>query len=493
MARTLRRRDFLKATAGGYALSLAGSGIAAAASARPSAPATGSGPGSKVRVGKAYLVRRGAGWPNPKWDHDADVRRIDARFARLQRRLPDVEFVDGGLVSDAGQVEALKTTFRDVDGIILIHLSLGTGRLLKDILALEIPTIFLTLPYSGHEWTTIAPLAEQGKRVELLATSDLGDVIAAVRPFRAIHHLKRARILYMRNGGPNAEYAQGLRDRFGVEIETIHLPELAEAYESVDDKLAEADAERWIRQARKVVEPTREDIVNSSRMYFAMKKLLEEHSAHLITINCLGLGLMRRGLAYPCLGFSRLNGEGLGGICERDLPSSMTHLIFLYLTGKPGFVTDPVIDTSNDTIIHAHCVSAIKMAGPEGKQCPYIIRNHLEDLRGASLQVKMRVGQKITMAKLVGTDTMLISTGKITGNPDVDRGCRTKVATKVANARKIAENWHYGLHRVMFYGDHVHEIVRLSRFLGFKVLHEGVDEITPPETQIERDTNVYAS
>jgi hypothetical protein len=37
------------------------------------------------------------------------------------------------------------------------------------------------------------------------------------------------------------------------------------------------------------------------------------------------------------------------------------------------------------------------------------------------------------------------------------------------------------------------DIARLSRFLGFKVIHEGVDEVSPPAKQIERDTNVYAS
>jgi len=147
--------------------------------------------------------------------------------------------------------------------------------------------------------------------------------------------------------------------------------------------------------------------------------------------------------------------------------------MFTYLVGKPGFISDPVIDTATNTVIHAHCVSATKMDGPDGPEAPYIIRSHMEDDKGAALQVKMRIGQVITAAKLINLDTMLISTGKIIDTPDVDRGCRTKITTEVADAQKIMENYTGGLHRVIFYGDHVREIKRLAHFMPFKVVEEG--------------------
>ncbi len=85
----------------------------------------------------------------------------------------------------------------------------------------------------------------------------------------------------------------------------------------------------------------------------------------------------------------------------------------------------------------------------------------------------MRIGQAITAAKLTNLDTMLISTGKIIDTPSVDRGCRTKITTEVADAQKIMENYTGGLHRVIFYGDHVREIKRLAHFMSFKVIEEG--------------------
>jgi L-fucose isomerase-like protein len=182
-------------------------------------------------------------------------------------------------------------------------------------------------------------------------------------------------------------------------------------------------------------------------------------------------------MGYPCLGFVRLNNLGLGGVCEADLKSSMTHLIFSYLVGKPGFVTDPVFDLSTSSIIHAHCVAATQMEGPDTAPAPYHIRSHLEDGLGASLQVRMPVGRKLTMARLIGTDKLLFATGEATDSPFVEYGCRTKLTMKVENIEHMLENWSCGLHRVVFYGDHTQDVRRFCRFARIRVLHEGVDDL----------------
>jgi hypothetical protein len=55
----------------------------------------------------------------------------------------------------------------------------------------------------------------------------------------------------------------------------------------------------------------------------------------------------------------------------------------------------------------------------------------------------------------------------------VDRGCRTKITTKVPNARKMLDNWSGGLHRVIFYGDWVEDVINLGKLLSYDVLFEG--------------------
>lgn len=91
--------------------------------------------------------------------------------------------------------------------------------------------------------------------------------------------------------------------------------------------------------------------------------------------------------------------------------------------------------------------------------------------------VKLPVGRKLSMARLLGTDKMLFSTGDAVDSPFVDRGCRTKLTMKVANIDKFLENWSSGLHRVVFYGDHTRDIRSYCRFARIQLLQEGVDDL----------------
>jgi L-fucose isomerase-like protein len=434
-------------------------------------------PKSKIRVAKVYLAIPRSGWPKPDLDLAADVRKYEEEFAKLQPQLADVEFVEGGLVTSAQQLAAVKERFREVSGILAIHLNCGVTPYVTSLLELNVPLVFFAMPYAGHEWHTIASLQRLGKKIEMFPTSNYADLVAAVRPFRAIQRLQEAKVLYIRDPGPDPKYVQAIREKFGTEIINVPSQELVAAYQAIPPADAEAHAETWIRGAERVIEPPREDIVKGARMDLALFKLVEAAGAAAITINCLGMGLIDRDMGYPCLGFCRLNDVGLGGVCEADLKSTMTHLLFLNLVGKPGFVTDPVIDLATNTIIHAHCVSATKMDGPEGPTAPYIIRNHLEDHRGCVLQVKMRVGEKITMSRLIGSDILLYSTGEIVSTPDVDRGCRTKIAAKVGQAQKFLDNWSCGLHRVVFYGDHTADLRRFCRLKDIRLVNEETDDV----------------
>ncbi len=448
-------------------------------------------PKSKVRVGKVYLGRSRAGWPLPQLDLEEEIRRFEANFAKLVAEFSDIEFVEGGLISDSQQLAEAQAKLADVTGILAIHLSLGTGPLVKGLLETGHPVMLFSMPYSGHEWHIIAALQREGKSIDVLPSSNYKDMAVAVRPFRAIHRLREAKILHISQREADPAYVQAVRDKFGIEISSLFLSDLQEAYDGASLDEAGADATLWIREARKIVEPTREEILKSSRMYIAMRNLLAEHRAVAITMNCLGMELIDRGMGYPCLGFVRLNNAGLGGVCEADLKSTVTHLIFSNLVGRPGFVTDPVFDFSNDTIIHAHCVAATQMEGPDKPPSQYLIRSHLEDYKGASLQVRLPVGKKITMARLIGTDLMLISTGDAVDSPFVERGCRTKLTTRVQNIERFLENWSCGLHRVVFYGDHIRDVQRFGRLAQVRLLREGIDDLRDVPG-LEWQTSVHA-
>lgn len=445
---------------------------------------------TKIRVGKVYLGRERPGWPMSKLDLSAEVKRYEKELAQLPG-LADIEFVDGGLVSTAEQAAAARDKFQDVSGILALHLSLGTGPMMQTLMDSRRPLMIYTQPYSGHEWHIVGSWQREGRLVDVLPSSRFDDIAEAVRPFRALQRLRETRVLHVSQGDADPKYVQAIKDKFGTEIISIRLPELEEAYKQADRAEAEADAKRWMREARKIVEPKKDDILKGSLMYITMRDLLAKYHAQAITMNCLGMALIDRNMGYPCLGFVRLNNQLLAGVCEADLKSTMTQLIFTYLVGRTGFVTDPMFDQSNSTIIHAHCVAATQMEGPDTKPSPYHIRTHLEDNRGVSLMVKMPIGRKISMARLIGTDAMLFSTGDAVDSPMVERGCRSKLTVRVENMDRFLHEWSSGLHRVIFYGDHTRDVGRFCRFTQTRLLREGIDDLSKDKT-LEWEAHVHA-
>jgi hypothetical protein len=150
----------------------------------------------------------------------------------------------------------------------------------------------------------------------------------------------------------------------------------------------------------------------------------------------------------------------------------MTQLLITGYSARPGFVSDPTFDTGRNEVIHAHCVAATRMRGIGGPASPYILRSHMEDNKGVSVQVEMPVRETITCAKFADPRTLLVSTGEVSANVDAPRGCRTKMVTRVADTRNLVEGWSAGLHRVIFYGDHVEAARRMGRMMGFRVVRE---------------------
>ena len=481
MKNHVNRREFLELTLAGGALCLAGSGrfsfAADAAGIKLISPGCRT---SKVKVARLYIggTTDYSLWPKPRLDFKDEIRSYESHFAKMQSELSDVDFAVDELVISQNKIAQMKDKLADVDGILVIHLNMGVGSILGDIVKCGKPTMIFAAPYSGHEWTEFGSLRKQ-PNVECLLTADYTQLARSIRPFRAIHHLKNAKICNLTTND-FTDYGVQMKDKFGTEIKMIPLDRMLKLYDSVPDADVKAEADRWIKGAEKVVEPPEEEIVKSCRLALAFEKLLIEENATVMTADCYGS--MYRPLcktyAFPCIGFTRLNDMGLGGICESDLRCAMTHIILQGLSGKPGFISDPTVDESTNSIILAHCLGSRKMDGPSGEMAPYKIRTIMERQEGAVAQVQMRKGQKVTQAILIGTDLMPYFTGEIADAPvgiEFDRGCRTKITVKVdGDTEKLWQNWSNGLHRVTCYGNVAKDLERFCKFTGVKLLNEAV-------------------
>ncbi|MFC1633873.1 twin-arginine translocation signal domain-containing protein [Planctomycetota bacterium] len=474
----ISRREFLGTAAGAGGMLLAG-GYAG----RPLMAAEDAGwpkqPPVKIHV---VYVGTGGAWPTPTFDAPAEVAKFKKYLAGVQARLGDVKFVGGELIPNTEQAVAkVGTGMAKADAAMLVHLSFGSSRPLLKLVDVGLPTAIFSQPFSGHDWMYIPQWQKAGKKVILLPSSDYSELERAAALLSVPVRLRQSRIVVVgrAKGTDPACSAEQIRQHLGPELVMMSREQIIAAHRAVDPRAAEAEAEQyWISQARTIVEPPKSAIVNSARLYLAIKDIMIRERAQAITSShCMGAP------AKGCLTFSKLNDLGLVGACEGDMDSTLTMLIFSYAFGIPGFITDPLFDTSKNAVIHAHCTSTTKLDGPDGQRAPFLIRTQCDSNAGVSLEVRMRMGQEITCAKLANLDTMLLSAGKIIELTDYfDRGCRTQITTEVSDARQMAQRWGSGvlgndmmtlLHRVVFYGNHLESVKDMAPLLGLKVIEEG--------------------
>ncbi len=471
----IRRRKFLQCAFASSLFGLAGG-------RGPEAPAQGGrkivSPGcrrSKVKVARVFLGIPRAHYPNPAIDPEAEVRDYRARFEQAKAEIADVDFTTDALVSSPAQIDALKDKLQSADGILVVHVTLGTMPLMRAILALGRPTIIFSPPYAGHEWYELSAIRRDalGSRMECILSSEPRDLIRAIRPFRALHHFREAKILNVASWEAG-DYGEEVKKKLGAEIRRVPRERVLELYESVPDSEAKAEAAAWIRGALEVVEPSEEEIFRSAKLALAFDRLLDAEDATVLTVDCYG-SMWRQLPAYPCIGFTRLNDMGLGGICQSDLPCALIHVLFQGLSGRPGFVSNPTFDFSRNAATLIHCLAARKMDGPDGPAAPYRLRSIMEREEGATPEIYMRIGERVTAAIFDGMRAIRYFTGTIVDTPRTDRGCRTKITVKVdGDAEKLWRGWTAGIHRVACYGDISKDLERFARFAGFELHNEAV-------------------
>ncbi|MCS7314103.1 MAG: hypothetical protein RMI94_05725 [Bryobacterales bacterium] len=424
-------------------------------------------------VHKVYLSGTELHWPKPTLDVQQEVKEVEARLAEVeQKHRGRVRFVGGELLRTREDVEAWARKLGDADAVLVTYVSFPSplGELLE---AVKLPVLVLALPYAGHHWASIAQRRKTRAKLDVVASSSYGDLDPYMGIFRTIRHLRKSKVLVVSMRPQNLEkLAAGFSERYGTTIKFLTYDDLHEAFRAADRERARREARELVAGALRVVEPKPQEIEDAVRYYHGVCEILRREQANAMTVDCFGGLLARKMPAYPCIAWSKLNDLGLYGVCEADLRSTMTQLLVTSYSGMPGFVSDPVFDTSRNEVIHAHCVSATRMQGIHGPASPYILRSHLETNDGVVMQVLMPAGETITCAEFRDPGTMLVSTGEVTAAEDSDRGCRTKIRTRVKDAEKWLQSYQAGLHRVIFYGDHVGVLEKMGRLLGFEVIHE---------------------
>ena len=472
----------------------------------------------KTRIRIVYSLHAptqpGPDWPNKGFEFGPVMDRFTGE---LGRRFPGYEFLTD---TATGEEQAKKILEADktagIDGYLVYQMNCW-NRVVQTIATSGKPVLYADFQFGGSGGFltyTAAFLRQRASNVGFVASSKIEDVAEAVKCFEGakaggsitdfaaatakarlsrtpqpgnlacqpdplvtlkteecVHRMKASKILAVRdqNSGPT-------KPIFEIPIDFVPFAEVNDAWSKADKDESRAIAEGWRKNAAQVSGVSSETLEQSAAMYLAMKAVLKKHEANAITINCLGGFYGGHIHAYPCLGFHQLLNEGQVGACECDMRSTATMVAMTTLTqGRPGYISDPVIDTAKRQIIYAHCVASNRAFGPQGPTNPFQILTHSEDRQGASVRSVLPVGYLTTSLQVhADRKEILLHQGKAMANDPDDRACRTKLAAEpLGDIEKLFTQWdQWGWHRVTFYGDLKKPVYALADALGWKVVEE---------------------
>jgi hypothetical protein len=479
----------------------------------------------KVRVATVFLsnINIREIWPYPEFDTESRRREI---LSRLRADCPKIDFVPVSVEQpqDVQRAVALKSS---VDGYLIYTMTLDWNHrpALVDIAQVGKPTLVVDefLGGSGVFLTGYSELCSRGIPAGGVSTTRLDDLVTVARLFERVRQpgmtpaafAEQCERKYRQtfSAVETSEVAQDSlvpndigncvdrfrksrflivgRGRHGQEQEFlgtkgcyVDFAELQELYNEVDTDEAAEWAGRWTTQAIDLKpgdyvgasQPTPEAIHDAAGVYLATLKLLERYGTDAVTMNCLGGFAAGKLPAYPCLGFMQILNDGGLGVCEAMPDDTLSMLMAQILTERPGFVSDPALDTSQNQIVYAHCVGTTKVFGPEGAANGYRIRTlHNRDPRGACSESFMPSGYMTTTFRTnAGRKQLIIHQAKAVGTLDSERGCRTKLVAEVCgDIGKLFDQWNqFGWHRVTVYGDIKEPLAEFGRALGLEIIEE---------------------
>lgn len=469
-----RREAFVTMAGAGVAAKLMTSTVLAAAAEMQTAPSSG----DPLDIRVVYLRPKGKywlGWPGTFWDPDGFVAKSLRRVEQFGQALGIRVAFESAPIHEMPEVEAFvkKVQAERPQGVLVfpLHADEFISGAVDKIAQSEVPAIIfagLGMWHTGFA-AKVVPTSRR-KGVYLTSSSDyeLGPVRFGMKMIQANYRLQRTRIAVLR-GNETADHKLeplGLTFRF---LPRRRFPETLKTIGETPEVVAMA--EEYAKAARKVIEPTRGDLINAAKNYFASLKIMEEEGCQGITMDCLGLVGNREIPTPPCLSWSRLLDEGRSGTCEADLNAVMSHELCLKLLDKPGFQQDPVPETEHGTLIGAHCVCATKLGGADKPATPFQLRSHSESNIGVAVQVFWPIDQDVTIMQMAGPSKMLLGKGRVLRNHDTPPagGCRTSVELALDGPADPCDT--KGFHQLFICGDHVRQFQAYARMYGITTDH----------------------
>jgi len=421
------------------------------------------------------------GWPGKAYDADASQATYTSVLEKGADQLNvtlDVqkERLRNHATADAFLADALA---QEADGIVLINMDghvygvQAMHRILDQRGDRNLPVLIFVPHGTLHSNPGVYERFRKARHCFAAASANVDWLADGLRLLKARWQMAHTRLAVVTRDATEEKTL----DPLGTLLCYTPIQQYVDIYEATEESDEVVEITRlYASNAKDMLEPSKEDLVQAARAYVASRQLLKETHCHGVTLDCFPHVAKRR-LPYifpPCLAFMQLLDEGTTGGCEADVFPGMTELLSSYLLGRPGFLHNPIYDTVRNLYAGAHCKAPTRMAGFDADPEPYIIRSHHEADYGAVPQVLFRENQPATLWRFLSPDSLMIATGTILRNVDSHPadgigGCRCAFVMALDDVKDVRDV--RGHHKILTYGKHLHTVRAWAQLSGVTVEH----------------------
>jgi hypothetical protein len=429
-------------------------------------------PRLKVRVAAAILrlpPPYWLGWPGASYDLEGHQKEYLGKLSESGHKLGIGLDIESQPVQDMAGVTALlkRVKERPPHGLLVIlqHRACW-GRVERLVQEAGVP--LLVFSPIGTSFSSDVLDISRRPGVYVVSSLEWSAMEAGLRMIRAKRRFEESRILWIHLEKRN----DTVLDRLGTKVRAIPRRIFNETFDlmSKTDEVREV-AEAMRRGAESIIEPTIRDTLNAARVYTTAKRLLIEEQSNALSMDCLGMVRAKLVPTPPCMAWSLLQDQGITAGCEADLYGATSLMLSSYLLDRPGFINDPIAETSKNLLIAAHCTCGTRLRGFDQPPVPYILRNHSESALGVAMQVLWPVGEPVTLVRFTGPEEVIVDTGMVVDNVPTPPagGCRTSIEIRldhVEDSRDVL-----GFHQVVVLGNHKREVESFCQLYNIRTIH----------------------
>ncbi|KQC06344.1 MAG: hypothetical protein APR54_07405 [Candidatus Cloacimonas sp. SDB] len=214
---------------------------------------------------------------------------------------------------------------------------------------------------------------------------------------------------------------------WGAEVALIDIDILIKKFTRLEITELIPEQKMFCENATSINGPNREDLLNSGKVYAALKEIIDEYRLDSISLRCFDLVTQLN--TTGCYALAKLNNENISASCEGDLVSHLTMLWVKKTTGQNCWMANPArIDLKNNTLTLAHCTISFDLISS------YSILSHFESGTGVGIKGCLPL-IPVTIVRIGGKDLnrLWITAGKITRNLQENNLCRTQIDVHLAD------------------------------------------------------------